>query len=111
MLTAAEAAELLKISPRKMYALAAAGEVACHRFGAAVRFAPEDLEAYKAKCRSPATTRAAGSTSLTVSLPDADTALTAYFRKAGREPKRKPTSSEKQLDSTRLRLVEAGQST
>jgi excisionase family DNA binding protein len=39
ILTAAEAAEALRLSMRKVYALAASGELACHRFGSAVRFA------------------------------------------------------------------------
>lgn len=110
MLTASEAAAYLRISTRKMYAMAASGEVACHRFGAAVRFEQADLDAYKQSCRLPATTRAAGSTNLTASLPERDSGLTAYFRKAGREPKRKPTTSEKRQGSTRLQLVAASQS-
>jgi excisionase family DNA binding protein len=109
LLTAAEAAASLRISTRKMYELAASGELACHRFGGAVRFDQSDLDAYKLKCRSPATTRAAGSTSLTASLPEAASGLTAYFRKAGREPKRKPTTSAKQRGSTTLQLVATGQ--
>lgn len=110
MLTPKEAAEYLRLSTRKVYSLAASGEVACHRFGTAVRFAQEDLDEYKTKCRSPAITQAAGSTSLTASLPERDSGLTAYFRKAGREPKRKPTTSEKRQGSTRLQLVAANQS-
>jgi excisionase family DNA binding protein len=64
-LTASEAAARLKISPRKVYSLAAAGELAAYRFGSAVRFATSDLDAYTSKCRSPATTPAPGTTSLT----------------------------------------------
>lgn len=105
MLNARQAAERLGISARKVYAAAAAGELACHRFGAAVRFDPDDLDAYKTSCRLPATTRAAGSTSLTVSSPESGSALTAYFRRAGREPKPKRSTSERQRGSTRLQLV------
>lgn len=108
MMTAAEAAAHLRISTRKMYDLAASGEVACHRFGGAVRFDPADLEEYKTRCRSPATTRAAGSTNLTASLPGSDSGLTAYFRKVGREPKRKPSTSGKRRGSTNLQLVATG---
>lgn len=111
MLTAQEAGERLKISARKVYALAAAGELACHRFGAAVRFDPADLDAYKASCRSPATTRAAGSTNLTASLPGSGSALTDYFRKAGRAPKPKRSTSERPHASTKLQLVASGQRT
>jgi excisionase family DNA binding protein len=112
MLKAAEAGRLLGLSARTMYALAAAGKIACHRMGlgdAAVRFEEADVLAYKESCRSPATTPAAGCSSLTASSPEQGSALTAYFRKAGREPKRKPTTSEKRRDSTSLRLVESSQ--
>ena len=93
LVTAAEAAERLRLSTRKVYELAASGELASHRFGGAVRFALEDLEEYKHRCRSPATTRAAGSSSLTASSPELGNALTAYFRKAGRAIKPSPTTS------------------
>ena len=111
MLTAQEAGERLGISARKVYALASAGEIACHRFGAAVRFDPADLDAYKTACRLPATTRAAGSTNLTASLPGSEHALTAYFRKAGREPKPKRSTSGKQRGSLPLQLVSSARST
>ena len=111
MLKADEAGKLLGLSARKMYALAEAGEIACHRFGSAVRFDPADLEEYKNRCRSPATTPDAGCSSLIASSPEpAGSALTDYFRKAGREPRRKPTTSAKRRDSTNLRLVESSPS-
>lgn len=111
MLKAAAAGKLLGLSARKMYALADSGEVACHRFGSAVRFEEADLEEYKNRCRSPATTPAAGCSSLTASSPEpGGSALTDYFRKAGRAPKRKPMTSGKRRDSTSLRLVESSQS-
>lgn len=105
MLRAAEAAERLGLSPRTIYALAAAGELPCYRFGAAVRFDPADLDAYKLKCRSAATTRAAGSTNLTVSSPAGESALQSYFRRAGRAPRHSPTTSAKPPASSTLRLV------
>ena len=108
MLTAGEAGRVLGLSARTMYALAAAGKIASHRMGlgdGAVRFDPADIEAYKHSCRSPATTRAAGSTSLIASSPDGEHALTDYFRKAGRALTPKPSISEKPPASTRLRLV------
>jgi excisionase family DNA binding protein len=113
MLKAAEAGKLLGLSARTMYALAAAGKIACHRMGledSAVRFEEADVLAYKESCRSPATTPAAGCSSLTASSPEPGSALTDYFRKAGREPKRKPTTSGKRRDSTSLRLVESNPS-
>lgn len=106
MLTAAQAAERLGISTRKVYALAASCEIACHRFGSAVRFDSADLDAYKAACRSPATIRAAGTTSLTASLPDGEHALTAYFQKARRGRRPTTLTAGKQRASSSLRLVE-----
>ena len=106
MLTASQVAAMLGIKARTVYALASAGELAHHRFGGAVRFDPADIEAYKLKCRSPATTQIAGTSNLTASSPGGEHALTSYFRKAGREPRRKPTTSARQRVSTRLQLVE-----
>ena len=108
MLKAAQAGVLLGLSARKVYALAESGALACHRFGSAVRFDPADIEAYKHSCRLPATTRAAGSTNLIASSPERGSGLTAYFQKAGRAPKRKPSTSAKLRDSTRLQLVAIG---
>lgn len=109
MLTAKEAAPLLGLKPRTLYALAAAGKIACHRLGVgdgALRFELADIEAYKTACRSPATTRAAGSTSSTARFPELDgSALTSYFQKAGREPKPKRSTSTKQPVDTRLKLA------
>lgn len=107
MLTAGEAARLLGLSARKVYALAGEGQIAAYRFGAAVRFDPADLEAYKAKCRSPATTQAAGISSSTVLSMDGEHALTAYFRKARRGHKRKTSTDAKRPASSTLRLVES----
>lgn len=114
MLTAAEAAKLLGLSARTMYDLARSGKIACHRMGVgdgAVRFDPADLQEYKRQCRSPVITPDAGSSSLTASspLPSGDSALTNYFRKAGRNPKPKSTTSGKRRASTTLRLVDGSQ--
>lgn len=115
-LTAREAAQRLKISARKVYALAASGELATHRFGAAVRFSIPDLDAYVQKCRSPATTRAA------VVKPEKAKATVdlfnlPYFRRGPRviwEPKPELTVSQKkrarreekrQLELSRRALV------
>ena len=105
LLTAREAAARLKLSVRKVYAAAAAGELACHRFGASVRFDTADLDAYKTACRSPVTTRAAGTTSLTASLKDGEHALTAYFQKARRGRKPSTSTEEKPRASSKLQLV------
>ena len=57
LLTAAQVATLLGLSVRAVYDLAASGELPSYRFGSAVRFAPEDVETYKTKCRSFGTKR------------------------------------------------------
>jgi excisionase family DNA binding protein len=53
MLTAQEVAKWLRLSARKVYSLAASGELASHRFGGAVRFSTADVDAYIAACRCP----------------------------------------------------------
>lgn len=114
MLTAAEAGKVLGLSARTMYDLARAGKIAHHRMGVgdgAVRFDPADLEEYKNRCRSPATTPDAGSISSAVQLPGSDSALTSYFRRAGRGPKPTDSTSKKQRGKSRLQLVSGSGST
>ena len=109
MLTAATVAQQLGISPRAVYDLAKHGMIAHHRLGVgrgAVRFAPEDVEAYRSSCRSagtPATN--AGATNSTVSLKGADTDLAAYFRAAGVKPRLTPTTGKNRRASMPLQLV------
>ena len=106
-----QAAAFLSLSTRKVYDLAASGELACYRFGTAIRFEQSDLEAYKQKCRFPAITRAAGSTNLTASSPaPGANALTDYFRKAGRKSRPTNTTALSQPASTPLQLVSPGSS-
>jgi excisionase family DNA binding protein len=105
MLTATEAAALLSISKRTLYTLAAEKKIACYRFGSAVRFDPQDLDAYKAQCRSPATTPDAGSISLTVSSTASESALTSYFQRAGRASRRSHSTSAKRRGSSARQLV------
>lgn len=47
LLTAADVAGLLRISQRMVYDLARRGDLPAHRFGSAVRFAPEDVDNYR----------------------------------------------------------------
>ena len=109
MLKAPEVAAMLGLSARAVYDLADRGMLACYRLGAgrgAVRFDPEDVEAYRAACRSvgtPATN--AGATNSTVSLKGADTDLAAYFRAAGVKPRLTPTTGKSRRGSTPLQLV------
>ena len=111
LLTAREVATLMKISARKVYELAASGELASLRIGSAVRFDPADIEAYKQSCRLPATTRAAGSTSLTASLKDSGSALTSYFQKARRGKTPSPTTKKSRSGSGALQLVSSSPNT
>jgi excisionase family DNA binding protein len=112
LLKAAEAGRLLGLSARKVYALAEAGILPCYRFGAAVRFAPADVEAYRESCRSTSTERtSAGAISSTVTLPVSGTGLADYFRRAGLAPKPKSTTTKRTPASKPLRLVSQSSAT
>ena len=105
-LTAKQAAQELGLSARKLYELAASGKLACYRFDGAVRFDSADLETYKTSCRLPATTQANGCINLTASYPvPGESALTAYFQKAGRKNKQTSMTGLNRRASTRLLLV------
>jgi excisionase family DNA binding protein len=114
MLNAAAVALQLGISRRAVYDLAKRGHLACHRLGVgggAVRFAPDDIEAYLQSCRSAGTPEtSAGATNSTVSLRAADTDLAGYFQKAGVKPKLTPTTERSRGGSTRLRLASSSPS-
>lgn len=56
MLTAAEAAAKLRVSPATIYSLCRAGEIAHYRFGRAVRIEDADLDAYVARQKAIVTT-------------------------------------------------------
>jgi len=77
MLTAQQVAQMLGLSARAVYDLAASKRLACYRVGAggsAVRFEPDDVAAYKAACRSSGTSAtSAGASASVVSLRDAGT--------------------------------------
>jgi excisionase family DNA binding protein len=109
MLTAEHVARQLGVSRRHVYALAERGELQVYRFGDAVRFAPEDVAAYVARCRSTSTKpAAAGATNSTAALTDHDAALRSYFRRLGVAPKPKPTRESATPNSTPLCLVRSG---
>ena len=46
LLRPADAAQALAISPRKLWAMTASGEVPCVRLGRSVRYDPDDLRAW-----------------------------------------------------------------
>lgn len=52
MLSVAQAAQRIGVSPRTIYDLAApAGPIPCHRIGRRIVFSPEDITEYLEKCR------------------------------------------------------------
>ncbi|WP_424460547.1 helix-turn-helix domain-containing protein [Ottowia sp.] len=90
---ASQAARLLGVSRRKMYALAApSGPVPCYRIGGRVVFEEDDILDYKASCRSIAARKTvASSLSSTVTLKAGESALRKSFLALGIKPK--PTLS------------------
>jgi len=113
MLKAATAAQQLGISQRAVYDIPLV-RLPRHHFGrgrGAVRYAPEDVEAYKKACRSAGTPEtSAGATNLTASLKGAGIDLAAYFRAAGVKPRLTPTTAKNPRTSTPLRLASNNES-
>ena len=97
-----QAAALLGLSSRKVYDLAASGELACYRFGAAIRFEQSDLDAYKQKCRFPAITRAAAPVKLFPATQPQELPLPeSFFPQPTKQEKRKEkaAAAKKRRDS------------
>ena len=106
MLKAPAVARLLGISPRKVYDLAKAGRLPSHRIDRAVVFDAQDVEAFRASCRSagiPATS--AGATSSTATFKAHASGLLDCFRAAGVAPRLTPSTAPKAVGSTPLRLA------
>lgn len=83
MLTARDVADQLRISARKVYALAASGHLASHRFGSAVRFSQADVDTYVQSCRCPVSADVTRPGSLAAFVrPHAEHPLAAYFANA-----------------------------
>ena len=109
MLTAAEVAVILGLKPRTVYDLHASGALTGYRFGRAVRFEPQDVERYRASCRSHGTNEtSAGVTSSTVTSKAVVTELLSCFQKAGVKPKLTRSTGRKARDSTPLELAYNG---
>lgn len=84
MLTAQAVADQLGLSTRAVYDLAESGALACYRLGVgrrAVRFDQQDVDAYKASCRSIATR----SPAVGCSTSTAGSAASAFYAEAGQE--------------------------
>lgn len=110
MLSVAQAAQRIGVSPRTIYDLAApAGPIPCHRIGRRIVFSPDDITEYLEKCRFTEIKREVATfLSSTVSLKASESGLESYFRKRGREPKLTPTTAKKRGGSTPLQLVSSG---
>jgi excisionase family DNA binding protein len=96
MLAAAQVAEQLGISARKVYDLHAAGDLRGYRFGRAVRFEQMEVDAYVAQCRTPlppVMQASMRSEKLHVVLPGTESELQRAFRIAGLKPRRTPLAS------------------
>lgn len=105
-LTAAEAAPLLGVGLRQVYALAASGELGHLKIRRSVRFTRQLIREYLQKCRSTSTKpKNDGATSSRVSLMDADSELQNFFQKRGLAQKRKATPKNKTRNSTPLQLA------
>ena len=108
MLTARQVAQLLGLSQRAVYDVPEA-DLPRYRLGAsrgAVRFAQDDVEEYRRRCRSagiPGTS--AGATSSTAVFKAGANGLLAYFQRAGVAPRLTPTIAPKARASTQLRLA------
>ena len=104
LLTARQVAEQLAVSQRFVYDLAARGELPVVRLGGAVRFEPQDVEAYRTSCRSTGTRQsAAGVSIIKVRSPDGESELASYFRKAGIA--RQPRLSTRPKSGASMKLV------
>jgi len=106
MLTARQVAALLGIKPRTVYDIPAEKLPRYHlgAKGGAVRYRPEDVEAYRASCRSTGTSAPddGNSNSITASTGNA-LASVAFFPLGGRERKPMPTTARKARPCTRSR--------
>lgn len=101
LLTAAQVATRLAVSRRMVYDLAAGGGLPVIRIGGALRFDPNDIEAFVAQCRVPARARADLNDrrrAPTVRVEATDLDPLAMFRRAG--------LSERQLANMRRRAEE-----
>ena len=88
MLTAKQVAEMLGVSVRQIYDLAASGKLPAYRFGRSLRFAPSDVETFVIACRvvrSPTLTSKQAPCAIWMKSPPADgeSELQKQFRALG----------------------------
>lgn len=99
LLTAAQVATQLAVSRRMVYDLVGSGTLPVVRIGGALRFDPNDIEAFVAACRVPARTKPAtriGVMVPTTRLEDGHAGLVAMFRRAGVTPRTDPSAPVRQ---------------
>lgn len=90
LLTAREVASRLAISARKVYELAASGQLASLRIGSAVRFDPSDIEAFKLSCRAAPSPTPAPAKPTKPDAPPASLKDAAFVRYFGLDRPRAP---------------------
>jgi predicted DNA-binding transcriptional regulator AlpA len=98
-LTAAQLATRLSIGRRTVYTL----PIPQHRFGGSVRWAESDILEYEKNCRFSSTNvTSGGGTNFVARLQVPQSALLAYFRRRGIEPKQKPLTAQRRRASSDL---------
>ena len=110
MITAKKAAEMLGLSARKVYDLAAPnGPIPCTRYSEkCIRFNEQDIENYRLSCQFTLMREIVVGASRSIKLSTASESVSQnFFRKLGIEPKPKRSTSQKHQDSTALRLVQS----
>lgn len=110
MIKVEQAADMLGISRRMMYDLAAPhGPVPCIRLSVkCVRFNPDDVEAYAKKClHTTIKVEAAGYLSSAKLSTGQGSELQKLYRMAGTVAKQKPLTKRKPTGSTALQLVQS----
>lgn len=98
-----QAATVLGVSRRKVYALAAPdGPIPCYRIGTRISFDLIDLTEYLSTCRYTETKRAVvSSLNSTVRLGASESGLESYFQKRGLKPKLTPSTARNPPGSMR----------
>ena len=100
MLKPAQVAPMLGVSVRKVYELAG-DPLPCYRVNGSVRFSPDDVREYLAKCRYTETKRkVAGALNLTAASMASGSVCESAFQKLGIAPKQTHTTGKNRNGST-----------
>ena len=111
VMNVSEASELLGVSSRMVYQLAApTGPIPCYRIGKRIIFDLPDVQEYKRSCLSTETKNVVRSSlSSTALSPRSESALLSTFQKLGIKPKLTHTTAKNQPDSTPSQPESSGQ--